>query len=126
MKHLKIFLSLFVTIFALQGCADDDLKNTQALIRISNVSTFDYKNITVNSADYKNLNSGEKSEYKLFEKAYRYGFVELEINGEIYTIQPIDYVGESPLEKGKYTYQIDANDSTDQYGKLNLTLVVEE
>ncbi|WP_370477711.1 hypothetical protein [Tamlana flava] len=50
----------------------------------------------------------------------------MEIDGEVYTIQPIDFVGETPLEKGKYTYQIDANDSTEQYGKLSLTLIEEE
>lgn len=62
---------------------------------------------------------------KIFQKAYRYAFVELEIDGETYTLQPIDYVGDSPLKNGLYTYQIDANDSQEQYGRLSLILVKE-
>ncbi|AEM70973.1 hypothetical protein Murru_1934 [Allomuricauda ruestringensis DSM 13258] len=73
--------------------------------------------------DYENLGSGELSAYQLVAKAYSYAFVELEIDGETYTIQPIDYVGESTLSSGYYTYQIDANDTTEQYDRLSISLV---
>lgn len=52
-------------------------------------------------------------------------FVQLEIDGETYALQPIDYVGETPLENGSYTYQIDANDFQERYEKLSLTLIEE-
>lgn len=87
------------------------------------MSQFDFQNITVNNVNFQNVNSGQSTQYKMFETAYRYAFIELEIEGNIYTIQPIDYVGETPLGNGDYTYQINANDSQDQYGKLSLILV---
>ena len=52
--------------------------------------------------------------------------MQVEIEGEIYTLQPIDYVGEIPLENGNYTYEIDANDSLLRFDKLTLTLVTDK
>lgn len=93
---------------------------------MTNISQFNYENIIVNTStgniNFNNLNSKQSSEYKTFKKAYRYAFVELQIDGKTYTFQPIDYVGESLLKKGYYTYQIDANDPKEQYGTLNLSL----
>lgn len=123
MKHSKILLALCIAISTLLSCANDDSQNSNVEIRISNTSSFDYENIIVNSTTFENLNSGEESVYQIFKKAYRYGFVELDIDGSTYTIQPIDYVGETELEHGKYTYQIDANNSQEQYGKLSLIFV---
>ena len=124
MKHFNTLLFLFILAFTIIGCSsDDNSKNTEVRIRLSNVSPFDYKNITVNTISFDQVNSGEKTAYKTFEIAYRYGFIELEIDGATHTIQPIDYVGETPLKNGDYTYQISANDSKEQYGKLDLTLV---
>lgn len=111
--------------------SNDDDKNVEsnANIRLSNVSQFDFDNVIVNTwdenVDFGNINSGQKSDYKFFKVAYRYAFVEVDIDGETYTIQPIDYVGETPLTSGNYTYQIDANDSREQYGKLSLVLIEE-
>lgn len=82
-------------------------------------------NTSTGNVNFENLKSGQKTDYKIFQKAYRYAFVELEIDGETYTLQPIDYVGDSPLKNGLYTYQIDANDSQEQYGRLSLILVKE-
>lgn len=104
------------------GCSSDD-GDAEVYIRLSNVSAYDYQNITVNPSngrlDYGDLDSGELSEYQMVTKAYRYAFVELEIAGETYMIQPIDYVGESTLSSGYYTYQIDAGDEN---GQLYLSL----
>ena len=125
---MKKILILIISIAALISCSKDDEKNPSGLkIRLSNVSQYDFQNIVVNTTtgdvNFENLNSGQKTEYKVFEKAYRYAFVELEIDGKMYTLQPTDYVGETRLGNGKYTYQIEANDSQDQYGKLSLALI---
>ncbi|MBA4746237.1 MAG: hypothetical protein H2058_13355 [Muricauda sp.] len=121
MKKLFSLLSVLVI-----GCSSDN-SDAEVYIRLSNVSTYDYQNITVNTStgplDYDNLDSGEISEYQVVAKAYSYAFVELEIAEETYTIQPIDYVGESTLSSGYYTYQTDANDTTEQYGRLSISLV---
>lgn len=121
----KIFI-LFISIAALFGCSKDNVNN-EVKIRLSNVSQHDFENIVVNTTtgdvNFENLKSGQKSEYKVFDKAYRYAFIELEIDGKTFTLQPIDYVGESILEDGNYTYQLNASDTDDQYTKLSLTLL---
>ncbi len=127
---MKKILILIISISTLISCSSDYDNNTSELnIRLSNVSQFNFQNIVVNTSSgntsFENISSQQMTNYKTFETAYRYAFVELEIDGETYTLQPIDYVGETPLENGNYTYQINANDSQEQYGKLTLTLITE-
>ncbi len=109
----KIFYLLIVG-FTLLGCSSAETVNPSELkIRISNVSEFNYDNIKVGSpdgmVDFGELNAHSKSEYKVFDKAYRYAFVELQIDGETFTLQAIDYVGETLLENRKYAYEINVN-----------------
>ena len=125
MNNILIF---FISIASLSGCTfDDENSLSHVKIRLSNVSQFDFLNIIVNTGSgnvhFKNLRSGLNSEYKLFDKAYSYAFIELEIEGETFTIQPVDYLGESLLRKGYYTYQLDVNDTGDRYTKLNLKCI---
>ena len=107
------------------GCSSGD--DAEVYIRLENVSAHNYENIIVrisnNPLDYGNLGTGEVSEYQMVTKAYRYAYVELEINGKMYILQPIDYVGESTLSSGYYTYQIDAEDGDWEYGQLSISLV---
>lgn len=126
---MKKILSL-VILLLLFGCSvTDDSSRSGINIRLSNVSPYEFHNIVVNTTtgniDFGALKSGQKTEYKTFETAYRYAFFELEIEGETYSIQPRDYVGETPLENGNYTYQIDTDDSQEQHGKLTLNLIEE-
>ncbi|MFB9107216.1 hypothetical protein [Flavobacterium gyeonganense] len=124
MKKILILLIMVVVLF---GCSNEDSNPSGLKIRLSNASKFNFENITVNTStgnvNFENISSGQNTAYKIFEKAYGYAFVELQIEGKTYRIQPFDYVGETPLKKGNYTYQITANDSHEEYGKLSLTLV---
>jgi hypothetical protein len=126
---MKTYLMLIPFWLLISGCSilSGDDEASEVNIRLSNVSPYTYQDIRVSSTgdpvSYGDLESGEFTDYKIFEKAYRYGFVELQINGSTYTLQPIDYVGETPLENGYYTYQINANDSDDRFGRLSLTLI---
>jgi len=127
---MKKILILIISISTLLACSNDDDNTTSELnIRLSNVSQYDFQNIIVNTStgntNFENISSQGMTNYRTFELAYRYAFVELEIDGETYTLQPIDYFGETPLEDGNYTYEINANDSLEQYGKLSLTLIEE-
>lgn len=126
MKNLGI-IALFV--FLLLGCEkeqekEDILETGNILIRIENTSKFTYKDIKVKvdeEREYENLAAGETSGYRSFSRAYRYAYVELKINGKRYVLQPIDYFGEEKLKEGKYTYQITADKSSSEYGRLDLT-----
>ena len=126
---MKKILFLIIAITTLISCSKDDDKNGLK-IRLSNSSQFDYKNIVVDTSTgnvkFEDINAGQSTEYKVFERAYRYAFIELVIDGEVYTLQPFDYIGETPLKNGNYTYQINASDSQSQYEKLSLKLIVDK
>ena len=123
---MKKYFSLLLFIFIFVSCEEND-DSKEVSIRISNISQFDFTNIIVNTYNnnvaFTDLNSGGKSEYKDFEQAYRYAYIELEANGETYILQPIDYVGETLLGSGNYTYQIDIAPSSSQYSEIILTLI---
>lgn len=120
MKKVYFLLISILLLSCTQN--DDDI----LLLRIKNTSQFDYTDVIVNTSggehNYGTINFNQASDYKSFDFAYRYTFVELKIDGITYTIQPIDYVGETPLDIGKYTYEINADNSGDQYSRLTLTL----
>jgi hypothetical protein len=124
MKNSLIILALFTLLFS---CTEAEIDPSAVNIRLANTSNFDYKNIVINTTTgnvrFGDLNSGKSSEYKAFEMAYRYAYVELEINGNILKLQPFDYVGETPLENGKYTYEIYTDSPDQEYGSLSITLI---
>ena len=53
------------------------------------------------------IKSNENSCYHTYDIAYRYAYVSLVIDGEDLVLQPIDYVGETPLGVGYFTYHLD-------------------
>ena len=122
MKKVILIVILAATFL---GCNNNE--STQVNIRLANISEYDFKNVVVSTTgelvSYEDLNAGQTSQYQTFDLAYRYAFIELEIDGQTFTIQPIDYVGETPLSNGFYTYQLNANTSSEQYGRLILTLI---
>ena len=107
-------LYLVIIGLILIGCSSSETEKSNDLqIRISNVSEFNYDNIKVSTTgemvDFGNLDSNSKSDYKTFDKAYRYAYVEFQINGKTFILQPIDYFGETLLENGKYAYELNVN-----------------
>ncbi|MGR3809284.1 hypothetical protein [Jiulongibacter sp. NS-SX5] len=122
---IKIFL--FFSVFAaLMGCKGKDVEPDngvgQIRIRIWNDTDHLMQDIFVDTSggenDYGELKARKKSNYFQFRKAYRYAFVSFKIDGKAYTIQPIDYVGEEPLEKGTYTYRLSLDDLNSSYALL--------
>ena len=122
---IKIISFILIGLVMFACSNSDSALNTEVEIRIANISGFDFKNIVVNASDgernYGNIHANQISEYKTFDLAYRYAFIELQIDGETYTVQPFDYVGETILTPGHYTYEIDANNSGSQYDRLILS-----
>jgi hypothetical protein len=77
-------------------------------IRVANRSTQDFDRVLVNfydqEVDYGALRAGATSEYRSTRVAYSYARVEVRIDTTRLVIQPIDFVGETPLGGGNYTY----------------------
>ncbi|MET0571222.1 MAG: hypothetical protein ABWZ79_07325 [Pedobacter agri] len=131
MKNLTLKASLLLlSLTIIIACSKEKITGqTGPEIRLSNSSQQNLKNIMVNTGmgevSFGDLEAGKKTDYKKFTKAYSYAFVKLEINGKTYTIQPIDYVGETPLKDGRYAYQISVNGNQGQYSNLGLKLIEE-
>ena len=127
MKQLRKYCFLLIIgIFSGYSC-ESDLVGDQVQIRIKNISQFEYFDVKVNTSGgenfYGTIKSNEYSDYNKFEFAYSYAFVELKIDEDTFTLQPIDYVGEEMLNSGKYTYEIDATSVGGQHERLSLKLV---
>jgi hypothetical protein len=80
------------------------------MVRIHNVSTYDYEDLQVGEEMYGTLAAGDTTEYRDFGVAYSYNYVSLRIGVDEFVLQPIDYVGETPLGEGQFTYEIDVLD----------------
>lgn len=83
-------------------------------LRIWNASKYNMEEVFVNTGGgehvYGTIKKNNKSTYKRFESAYRYAFITFKVKGQSFAIQPIDYVGETPLEEGDYTYKLNISD----------------
>lgn len=110
LKSNLLFIStfLFILMAGCDGSIFDSNKDVQ--IRIQNSSEYTLENIRVSFPDeevsYGTLDPAQGSDYRKVNKAYRYAYIESEIDGEKTILQPIDYVGEDFLDEGKYTYQL--------------------
>ena len=87
-------------------------------IRIKNTSPYDYELLLVGEKFLGDLKSGQVTEYRSFNRPYRYNSVRLAINSQVFRLTPIDYFGETPLEKGYFTYNISVQD----FGKKVLSI----
>lgn len=105
------------------GCTDRDDDVAIVNIRIKNTSTFTFESVQVGDEESIHLNiaSGGYSPYLEYEVAYRYNYIRIEANEESYVLQPIDYVGETPLPVGFYTYEL----SIAEGGDVQLTFKVD-
>ncbi len=103
---------LFSLILLISACntLDSEDDPDAVYIRIVNSSPVDFMSVYIRFPEseytYESLESGRTSRYQEFEEAYRYGYIEVKAQRETYVLQPIDYVGESPLRSGKYTFTL--------------------
>src|SRR5262245_2445761 len=77
-------------------------------VRVANLSAFAFADVDVvfpeDSVDYGAVPASGISEYRDVSKAYRYALIIVQVGGEELRLQPIDYVGETELRPGRYTY----------------------
>ena len=107
-----------------EGALTCGKKTFKTNVRIENISDYDFEKVSLkpelNEGYAEEIKSGEKSCYWAFDYAYRYAYVKLEINGEEFVLQPIDYVGETKLGDGSFTYLIDVTDIDNRYLSIEL------
>jgi major membrane immunogen (membrane-anchored lipoprotein) len=124
---MKKVYFLLISILIVSCSQSDDIIEKDILIRVKNSSQFEFNNVLVNTSgseqNFGDIDINQNSDYKSFDFAYRYAFIELKIDGNTFTIQPIDYVGETKLDNGKYTYEVNAANNGSQYSRLTLALI---
>lgn len=118
----SVRVALFALVLCLSGCDALNDSPGRVLLRVENRSPVDLTNVLVRFTDtprnYGAVEAGMFSDYRPFTTAYRYGYIEAQTPDTTYRLQPIDYVGESPLQAGRYTYRLTLEDE-----QLGLTLV---
>lgn len=104
--------SLFVltaVAFVLAGCRSA-MEPSDVQVRVRNASALDFESVAVqfpgSREEYGALAAGEATDYRAVETAYRIATVEVRVEGEVLRLQVIDYVGETPLPAGRYTYRL--------------------
>lgn len=100
------------------GCSNPFTGDDDTRIRLLNASAFEFTNVTFSSGmsqlEFARIGPGEVAEYRAVEEAYRYGYFDALVDGQRRTIQPIDYVGESTIGDGDFTYMIMVDPATRQ------------
>lgn len=102
------FLALGLSL-ALASC-EGILGEGPSQIRLENASAYTLSDVTFSAGHeplhFASLAPGERTAYVTVERAYRYGYLEVVVEGERQVLQPIDYVGEEPIGEGHFTFRI--------------------
>jgi len=106
----SIFISLVIIFTFITACTED----TIVMIRVKNVSSFNYKNVIIGRDSFGDLASGQYSNYKIYSSAYSYNSYRLIVDNDTINMIAIDFVGEELLKSGDYTYEIDAVKNEDK------------
>ena len=122
MKNRSLLFSILILslLFITLACE----KTNVVLIRIENSTGHDITAVFVSGPEdtheYGNVNKGGKSDYQVYQSAYRYAFCTFKIGDSEFTIQPIDFVGESLLKNGEYTYRLTISDLDTPWAGMEL------
>ena len=97
------------------GCSSPFAAGDSVETRFRNATPFVLTDVSLSwpggSMQVASLAPGTSSFYERHDGAYSYGGLKVTMNGTVRRLQPIDYVGESPLGAGRYTYVITTSTS---------------
>ncbi len=124
MKPLALVLLIAALCLPLIGCGDPD----DTRIRLTNRGDVAIEGVRVTfppgPVGYGDLPPGGTTDYRPAPGAYAYAKIEATIAGRPVMIQPTDYVGEKPLDGGRYTYALTPHPKAeDAYSRLTMSLI---
>lgn len=92
------------TFFTVAVFCGEVLASFATEIRVRNGSDIDFKDVIVGGKMYGDIKPGALTDYQTWKGAYGYSSVSLTATNKPLRIQPIDYVGETPLGDGHFTF----------------------
>ena len=105
---MKRWLIVILMIAVSVSCTDRDDDVEEINIRVRNISELAFDRVQVGDADkiHENVSPDSFTDYLQYEEAYRTSYIEIQSGTETFVLQPIDFVDETPLPKGLYTYEL--------------------
>lgn len=83
-------------------------------VRVRNASEVEFGSVVMGfpheTLTYGPMPAGGASAWSAVEEAYRYAAFAVTVDGETLRLQPIDWVGEEPLDGGRYTFELDVDE----------------
>ena len=119
----KVISAVLLLVLVCFGCTDRDDTVNMANIRVKNVSSINFDSVQVGAEDkiHENVAPNGFSDYLVYETAYSYDYIEITSGEEgVFILQPIDFVGETPLSPGFYTYELNVLET----GEVQLNFVI--
>jgi hypothetical protein len=113
MKKLRnhiLFIAMILIAFSATSCKDDE----PIQIRVHNLSNLNFDEVEVLGKNFGRIDAGDFSDYMVFDVAYRALPVTVKIDSKNYSLVVIDYVGETPLDGGRYTLRLNISDISDE------------
>jgi hypothetical protein len=119
MNRRSLLLAAILAL-AVSACTNPFASPGTVYVRVENATAYTLQDVVVGfpsgTERYGSLAAGERSAFRRVGRAYGYAYVEVRVEGRTLVQQPIDYVGESLLEPGRYTYVLDITALDDAYG----------
>ena len=127
---MKVAGILTLLLLFFSSCGIQDGGPNGIFIRVRNNSDVNFENVSVRSGNaeqaFGDILSRTESDYREFDHAFRYGAVWLNAEGVALSLIPIDYVGETPLRDGYYTYRIGLSSANLEDASLTFELIEDE
>lgn len=120
---MKKYIVFLFALFCVVACDDRDDNVDAVNIRIRNISDLTFDRVQVGNPDkiHEDVGPDSFSDYLVYEVAYRFAYIEIQSGEETYVLQPVDFVGETALPIGLYTYTLDV----DEEGEVSLEFSVD-
>lgn len=112
---MKSYFLFFVVAITLVTCNPiETIDSEPAQIRVKNISNFDFDEIVIWEENLGPLESLKNSYYFIKEPAYDKASISVKIDTFQFSMTVVDYVGETSLRRGKYTFEVDLSELSNQ------------
>lgn len=123
MKPSIIWLVATILFLTLVNCSKTDiLEGVPVDIRVKNISPYDFDSVMIWDINLGPIESHGMSNYFTRDIGYDKASILIKIDSFQFGQTVIDYVGEKPLRKGRYTFEIDLSELSNE-GYLSQNMV---